>query len=62
MLLSKGGVIEKECDSVFILYGLDGEDMSMSAAREGRFALRGESGDGELRNGEEESGDGTWGL
>lgn len=60
MLLSNGGVIEKICDSTFILGGFEGEDMS--EAREGTFASRGESGDGELRSGEEESGDGTCGV
>lgn len=38
--------------------GLVGEDMSVSGAREGTLVLRVESGDGELRSGEEERGDG----
>lgn len=37
---------------------LVGEDMMMSWARDGTLVLRGESGDGGLRSGEEDSGDG----
>jgi hypothetical protein len=36
-----------------------GLDIMLSGSRAGRFASRGESGDGELRIGDEESGDET---
>jgi hypothetical protein len=51
-------------DSGFILGGFDGEDMIVSEAqtREGTFESRGESGEGELRSGEEERGDGWTGV
>jgi hypothetical protein len=36
-----------------------GLDIMLSGSRAGRFASRGESGDSELRSGDEESGDET---
>ena len=39
-----------------------GLDIMLSGSRAGRFASRGESGDGELRSGEEDSGDETCGV
>jgi hypothetical protein len=56
-----------ECDFGFdIDWGLIfdagvGLDIISSGSRAGRFASRAESGDGELRSGEEERGDGTCG-
>jgi hypothetical protein len=38
-----------------------GLDIISSGSRTGRLASRGESGDGELRSGEEDNGDGTCG-
>lgn len=50
------------CDSTFLLDCFVGEDISVSAARESIFTLRGDKGEGELRNGEEDSGDETCGV
>lgn len=49
-------VVVDERKALFTGVGLD---IISSGSRASRFASRGESGDGELRKGEEDSGDGT---
>jgi hypothetical protein len=50
-----------DCDCGVDLDAGVGLDIMSSGSRVGRFASRGESGDGEFRSGEEDSGEGTRG-